>query len=185
MSVPLICLAAACWGLSWAAAAWAGRRLRCWFYSALEFTQARLLGKSLRFPLAPALCLRGYFDADRLRLIWVLSAGFLLPVLSVFVWLVSGETAGTAAAAGLLAAQGIPFAVQSASRVRGTDGKRHERFNRYAPLSAAERAKAAREARQTRLTGLGRRFFPEKTDAVLSGANTVRDEAFHAYLARF
>ncbi len=185
MSLPLKCLTAACWVLSGAAAVWAARRLRCWFFSALEFTQAVLLEKSARIPVLPALWLRGYFDQDRVRLIWVFLGGWLLPVLSVLIRLIFGETAGTAGTAGLLAVQGIPFAGQLVSRVKGIDGKRHERFNRYAPLKAADRARAAREARKTRLTAPGRRFFPEKTGAVLSGANTARDEALLADLARF
>ena len=83
MSLPLKCLTAVFWGLSGAAAIWAARRLRCWFYSALEFTQASLLEKSARRPSLPALWLRGYFDRDRIRLIWVFLGGWLLPLIGV------------------------------------------------------------------------------------------------------
>lgn len=184
-----LCLTAACLICSAAAAEAARRRLRCWFYSALEYTQARLLEKSVRFPfsfpLSPALFLRGYFGEDRARLVWTLWGGCLTPALSLAAALAAGLTALPYAAAGLLILQLIPFAIQLASRAPGTDGKRHERFNRYAPLSAADRQAAARQMKKTVLSALGRRFFPSGAKDLPAGANTLRDERLTSYLARF
>ena len=189
MSLFSFCLTAALWALSAMAAHEARRRLRVWFYSALEYTQACLLEKSarfpFRFPLSPALWLGGYFEEDRRRLLWALAGGLFVPALSLVLFLAASGGAVPAGTAGLLLLQVLPLAVQLSSRRCGTDRKRHERFNRYAPLSAADRQTAAAEAKKTRINALGQRFFPQKTDHALSGANTVRDEGLIRRLSSF
>ncbi len=179
MSVLHLCLTAALWALSGLSAHCARVRLRVWFYSALEYTQACLLEKSarfpFRFPLSPALWLTGYFEEDHKRLAWVLLGGLFLPVLSLVLGLIAGWHFVPAGTAVLLLLQAAPLLMQLASRRRGTDGRMHERFNRYAPLSASDRQTAAAEARKTRVSSLGQRWFPEKNVRTPSGANTLRD----------
>lgn len=180
MNTAVFCGTCFLWALSVLSARCARVRLRVWFYSALEYTQAFLLEKSARFPfpspLSPALWLGGYFERDRRRLLWTHLGGLAVPGLSIFLMVVSGGRMALAGTAGLLLLQVVPLALQLFSRPRGTDGKRHERFNRYAPLSAQDRRAAAQEARKTRITALGRWVFPGNTAQIPSGANTVRDE---------
>ena len=187
--LPLFILWAAVSGLSVCAAADARARLRCWFYSALEYTQAFLLEKNARFPfsfpLSPAVWVDGYFPQDRRRLLLVQLIGFLLPVLSFAAWLVLGLSLALTAAVLPAALQLSCLLVQARSRVTGTDGKRHERFNRFAPLPAAARKRADKEAADTFITPLGRRFFPDRPEPGLSGENTVRDRELTGRLSRF
>ena len=173
--------AAGCGLLSLFAAGWARRRLRCWFYSALEYSQAFLLERSarfpFRFPLSPALWVSGYFDAHRIRLLSVLLCGLLNLPVSLALLAFKGARASLCCAGVFLLPQIILMIIQLFSRVRGTDGKLHERFNRYAPLSAADRKKTSAQANKTTVTALGRRFFPRKTGNILPQDNTLRDEA--------
>ena len=175
--LPLFILWAALSGLSVCAALSARARLRCWFYSALEYTQA--------FLLSPAMWADGYFPQDRRRLLLIQLAGFCLPVLSLAVWLVFGLPLALTAAVLPAARQLSCLLVQARSRVTGTDGKRHERFNRFAPLPAAARKRADKEAADTFITPLGRRFFPDRPEPGLSGENTVRDRELTGRLSRF
>ena len=167
----------------------ARRRLRVWFYSALEYTQAFLLEKSARFPcpvpLSPALWLGGYFERDRRRLLWTHLGGLAAPGLSLLLFIFFKPGFALAGTAVLVLLQSFPLALQLLSRPFGTDGKHHERFNRYAPLSAKDRQTAALEMKKTRITALGQRFFPQKAAQIPAGANTVRDEGLIQMLSSY
>ena len=180
MSPAIFCAGVVLWALSILTARCARIRLRVWFYSALEYTQAFLLEKSARFPfpvpLSPALWLGGYFERDRRRLLWTHLGGLAVPGLSILLFALLSPDFALAGTAVLVLLQAFPLVLQHLSRPFGTDGKRHERFNRYAPLSVNDRHTAALEMKKTRITALGQRFFPQKAAQIPSGANTVRDE---------
>ena len=189
MSPAIFCAGAVLWALSILAARCARVRLRVWFYSALEYTQAFLLEKSARFPfpipLSPALWLGGYFERDRRRLLWAHLGGLAVPVLSLLLFIFFKPAFALAGTAVLVLLQSFPLVLQLLSRPFGADGKRHERFNRYAPLSVNDRHAAALEMKKTRITALGQRFFPQKAAQIPSGANTVRDEGLIQRLSSY
>lgn len=179
MSPAIFCAGVLLWALSLLAARCARRRLRVWFYSALEYTQAFLLEKSARFPfphpLSPALWLGGYFEREHRRLLWAHLGGLAVPGLSILLFLFFRPGFALAGTAVLVLLQCFPLVLQLLSRPFATDGKRHERFNRYAPLSVNDQHTAALEMKKTRINTLGQRFFPQKAAQIPSGANTVRD----------
>ena len=107
---------------------------------------------------------------------WAHLGGLAAPGLSLllFIFFKPGFALGGTAVLVLL--QIFPLVLQLLSRPFGTDGKRHERFNRYASLSVIDRHTAALEMKKARITALGQRFFPQKAAQIPSEANTVRDE---------
>lgn len=167
----------------------ARRRLRLWLYSALEFTQAYLLETGVSAParltVIPCLWLSGYFTADRNRLLAVLWGGLTAPLAAAVCWLCGALAAGTVL---LGAAQGLLYlilAVQEGTRTLGTDGRRHERFSRYAPFSGSAVKALGQCARRTFLTDTGARLLSAGNLQDRPELTREKEEAMKAVLARY
>ena len=115
-------------------------RLRCLFFSALQYRFAAsvlmslpCVARALRFYV---FFNHGYFDSQRNYLYYA----FLLSILTLPaapLALAAGEfTVYLTVCFGYIMLGAGPWAVHLLfGRVRGTDGRLHERFNRFAPLS--------------------------------------------------
>ena len=169
-------------------AAVAGRKLRCWFYSALSFTQAALAekgaGPAARLTMAHTLWLKAYFDRRRDRLLFQRWAGLLTWPVCVLLRVFSGARAAAAAALILyILTQAVNLA-GIPGLVRGTDGVRHEPFNRYAPLADKDKRAAQAAARGTCVSALGSRFFSAGLPGEEGRLNSLDDGALKQLFSR-
>ena len=187
-SLSFALLLAALWGGELLLLADTEKRLRCYFYSAWEYTQARLLEKRthplIRFLLPQALWVSGFFPQDRRRLLWIRWCGMLLVPVSLGCFFLLSPAWGCGAGAALSALSWAVYLIQRRTRARGTDQKLHERFNAYAPFGTAQTALIRREQRKTRLTPLGRFLIPPDERGKTDAGNTLFDPALRERLSR-
>ena len=162
------------------------RLLRCWLFSCLEYTQARLYFD--HFPwYIKAFCLytmdvKGFFRREKIVLFFLHELSIVLPLLESIAWLTGSR--------GSIALRCLDFIFFLLCvycyffRIKGVDGRRHAPFNVYAALPTIAKRKIQTERRQMTFgQTFGWWMNDDQTTNRISG-NTLRDEKLLALFHR-